>query len=41
LKGGNKNGGFDEEQLQMLEHWVDELGEHVASWQLLLHANNI
>lgn len=28
LKGGNTNGGFDEEQIQMLEHWVDELGEH-------------
>ena len=30
LKGGNTNGGFDEEQIQMLEHWVDELGEHVS-----------
>lgn len=38
LKGGTKNGGFDEEQIQMLEHWVDELGERVALCQLLLHA---
>lgn len=38
LKGGYMNGGFNEEQLQMLEHWVGELGEHVAPFQLSLYA---
>ncbi len=37
LKGANKNGGFDEEQIQMLEHWVDELGKNVSPFQLLSH----
>jgi hypothetical protein len=35
LKCTYKNGGFDEEQIQMLEHWVDELGENVSPCQLL------
>ncbi len=37
LKCAYKNGGFDEEQIQMLEHWVDELGENVSPCQLLSH----
>lgn len=26
---GSKMGGFDEEQIKLLEHWVDELGKHL------------